>query len=341
MIGPGDRLGLDHVRAEKVPEPIRARWDLHANGVRRRGVRRLLIVVVVGLLAGCGGSSRPAPERAGRGPIPTVACSVPRSLARAPPPQETGVYRAGPLLLVTGEDLAEIPRRQLRRPSGSEAIAVLTGDQPVVLGVDPDARTRFALQFAAPRPDRAATGIAAGRNTVHFPACGHTPYRFAGGVVFTGVGCALLHVTKTDGASLPLLIPIGNTLKGCLGRAAHIRLPQSALPFLGVACSQPNSIACDRVGVGVHLKAAATLVTVTVAGRLVTLSPPFDPRDDLWYGYLSDAGLSHGPLDVHRARGRLWFGIPEVSARVRVTAFFADGTAASREAVDVLHPGFG
>ena len=155
------------------------------------------------------------------------------------------------------------------------------------------------------------------------------------------MGSALLHVTKTDGASLPLLIPIGNTLKGCPARAAHTRLPQSALPFLGVTCSQPNSIACDRVGVGVHLKAAATLVTVTVAGRLVTLSPPLDPPDDLWYGYLSDAGLSHGPLDVHRPPDRLWLGTPEVYPRVRVTAFLADGTTASQQAVDFLHPGFG
>jgi hypothetical protein len=154
-------------------------------------------------------------------------------------------------------------------------------------------------------------------------------------------GCARLHVTETGGASLPLLIPIGNTLQRCPARAADTRLPQSALPFLGVACSQPNSIACDRIGVGVHLKAAATLVTVTVAGRLVTLSPPLDPPDDLWYGYLSDAGLSHGPLDVHRLPGRLWFGTPEVYPRVRVTAFFADGTAASLHAVDFLHPGFG
>ncbi len=218
---------------------------------------------------------------------------------------------------------------------------MLTGEQPALLSVDPQSRARFALQFTAPTPDPAATGIAAGRNTVRFPACGHTPYRFAGGVVFKGAGCALLHVTKTDGASLPLLFPIGNTLRGCPSRAAHIRLPQSAMAFLGVACSQPNSIGCDRIGVGVHLKAAATLVTVTVAGRLVTLSPPPDPPDDLWYGYLSDVGLSHGPLDVQAAPGGLWSGTPEVYPRVRVAAFSADGTVASLQAVDFVHAGFG
>jgi hypothetical protein len=125
-----------------------------------REMRRLLVVaVVLGLLAGCGGSSRIVSPGASRGRIPTAACAVPRSLARAPLPQETGVYRTGPLLLVTGEDLAQIPHRQLRRPSGSKAMAVLIGDQPVVPSVDPGSRTRFALQFTPPTADPAATGI--------------------------------------------------------------------------------------------------------------------------------------------------------------------------------------
>jgi hypothetical protein len=278
----------------EVHERITGPRDLHANSARRQGVRCFLVVVVVlGLLAGCGGSGRPVRLGASRGQIPTVACSVPRSLARAPRPQETAVYRAGSLLLVTGGDLAQIPHRQLRRPSGSEAIAVLTGDQPVVLSVDPGSRTRFALQFTPPTADPTATGIAAGLDAVRFPACGRTHHRFAGGVVFQGAGCASLHVTNTGGASMPLLIPIGNTPQGCPARAGPTRLPQSALPFLGVACSQPNSIACDRVGVGVHLKAAATLVTVTVAGRLVTLSPPLDPPDDLWHASLHALDFLH------------------------------------------------
>jgi hypothetical protein len=218
-------------------------------------VRWVLVVVVLVLVlpAGCGGGGRSV-RGAGRGEILTVACAVPRSLARAPLPQDTGVYRARPLSLVTGEDLARIPRRRLRSPSGSE---------------------------------------------------------------------------------------IGKTLYGCPARDAHTQLSRSALPFLGVACSPPNSVACDRVGVGVHLKAAAALVTVSVAGRLVTLNPPLDPPDDLWYGYLSDAGLSHGPLDVHRPLGGRWAGTPEVYAPVQVTAVFADGSATSLHAVEPLHPGFG
>jgi hypothetical protein len=67
-----------------------------------------------------------------------------------------------------------------------------------------------------------------------------------------------------------------------------------------------------------------------------------DPPDDLWLGYLYDAGLRHGPLNVHiPANAHLWFGTPEVYPGVRVTAYFPDGRAATRSATVLLHPGFG
>jgi hypothetical protein len=89
----------------------------------------------------------------------------------------------------------------------------------------------------------------------------------------------------------------------------------------------------------VHLKAAATLVTVSATSRVVTLSPRLDPTDDLWYGYLSDAGLSRGPLDVHRRPSRLWFGTTEVCLRVRVTKVFADGYRVFGASRRLLAPG--
>ena len=136
-------------------------------------------------------------------------------------------------------------------------------------------------------------------------------HRFGGAIKFWGEGCARLHVSVAGAAPTPLLVPIGNTLSGCPDAKAPRRLGASAFPFLGVACGQPNSIACDRVGVGVNI-ARATLVIVEVAGRFVTLSPPTDaPNDHLWLGYLYGAGLRHGPLDVrispHATR---WFGSP-------------------------------
>jgi hypothetical protein len=50
-------------------------------------------------------------------------------------------------MLVTGEDLAQLSDRQLSHPSGSETIAILTGNHSAVLTVDPESQVRFSLQF--------------------------------------------------------------------------------------------------------------------------------------------------------------------------------------------------
>jgi hypothetical protein len=172
--------------------------------------------------------------------------------------------------------------------------------------------------------DRAATdlqGSAARRRSVR-----HVSMALIAVAVLTGCGAAPVPATPPPAATPP---PTG--------------LPPSALPFLGVACPRPNSITCDRVGIGVGLHApTATAVTVWLAGRIIRLRPPADPPDDLWLGYLRDAGLRQGALDVHLAqRERLWFGSPEVFVRVRVTAVFPNGTTRTLAADDLLHPGFG
>lgn len=96
-------------------------------------------------LAGCSARTR-RPGQASQS-LPAASC-VPEPLARAPLPQEVGVYRAGPLTLVNGDDLAQHPEEWAgRRTSGSKAIVVLTGSRPAVLSVDRGSRGRFSLQF--------------------------------------------------------------------------------------------------------------------------------------------------------------------------------------------------
>jgi hypothetical protein len=296
-----------------------------------------LVAIFASLLAGCGAHhSAPAPTHGGvpialPGPIGNASCWSGRAPAGVPSAQEVGVYRAGRLVLVTGNDLAQLHGSQLRARSGHRAIAVVTGDRPVVLGVDSASRHRFSLRFG-----RAA------RDAVRFPACGGRVHRFAGEISFSGEGCARLHVTEAGGRQLPMLIPIGNTLRDCPSTASARRLSPSTLPFLGIACGIPNSIACDRIGVGVNLRERAALVAVHVNDRLVTLSPPLDPPDDLWLGYLSNAGLTHGPHAIGLPPGDpWWFGNPEVDPRVLVTVFFEDGSVGSLSAPGFLHPGFG
>ena len=93
------------------------------------------------------------------GSISTVSCKQPRSLARAPLPQEVGVYRAGPLLLVTGEDLAQLPDGQVEQGSGVDAIAAVRSNRPVTLSVDRTAPVSVSLQFADPPPAGATPSV--------------------------------------------------------------------------------------------------------------------------------------------------------------------------------------
>lgn len=285
-----------------------------------------LVAIACVAASGCGGTLHPTA---------TVSCKQPRSLASAPLPLQSGVYRAGPLLLVTGEDLAQLPEDQARRGSGTDVIAVVHSDRPVTLSVDRTAPVDVSLQFANPAAD---PGTA-----IRFPPCGGRLHRFGGGITFTGAGCARLLVSEPGAAPRPMLIPIGNSLSGCPLVRGALPLHESAEPFLGVACGVPNSIACDRVGVGVNLARRALLVMVNVAGRWVTLSPPTDgPPDPLWLGYLYNAGLRHGPLAVGiPPDATRWSGTPEVQPPVALEVFFADGTVGALTARGFLHPGFG
>jgi hypothetical protein len=268
-------------------------------------------------------------------PIVTVSCRQPRSLVKAPLPQESGVYRAGPLLLVTGEDLAQLPDGEARRGSGIDVIAVVHSDRPVTLSVDRTAPVDVSLQFANPAAEPG--------NAIRFPPCGGRLHRFGGGITFAGEGCARLLVSEPGTAPRPMLIPIGNSVWGCPPARVAQRLRESAEPFLGVACGVPNSITCDRVAIGVGVPRPARLVMVNVAGRWVTLSPPTDgPPDQTWLGYLYNAGLRQGPLDVGISpSASRWLGTPEVQPPVTLEVFFADGTVGTLTGRGFLHPGFG
>jgi hypothetical protein len=307
-----------------------------------RTIAALALLVVV--IAGCGSSPKP-PAAAPRTPIATAGCPPPRlerALVRAPFSGESGVYRAGPLTLAIGYDLAQVPRQPPAPPSGSDAIALITGRRPVLVRVESVSRARLSLQFAPaytgdPDPE------VVDHDVVRFPVCDRHARRFLGGITFGGSGCVRLMVQAGNEPASFTWIPIGNSLGGCPTAHGAARLPDSALPFLGVACGQPNSIACERVGVGVTTQPPASLVVVSLAGRLVALSPPASRQAAAgWLGYLQGVSLRSGPLRIPVARSDTrWFGSPEVHPRVRVTAFFADGQVATISGSVPLHPGFG
>jgi hypothetical protein len=308
------------------------------------GARALLTILAApaaacaALIAGCGTTGHaPSPS-----PSPSPSRSAPVTQARClggpAPPKVTadtlGVFRAGPLTLVLNRDLAQVSLAEVQQSGeGVGGYVTVSGPRPVVLRVDAGSQRRLGLQFTD------MSGYGPGLSAVRFPPC---PGRqtIGGGLALHARGCARLHVSAPATRPLAVLIPIGNSLAGCPRSGRPAPLPSASFPYLGIRCRIANWAGCDRIGVGVHLARAAILVTVQVDRHLVTLSPPTDPGSDLWQGLLLGMGPRHEPLAVH-ARHGYWDGEPPVYPRVRVTAFFADGTRATRAGIGYLHAGYG
>jgi hypothetical protein len=117
-------------------------------------------------------------------------------------------------------------------------------------------------------------------------------------------------------------------------------------PYLGVACPEPNSIGCDRVGLAVWLERPARAVTATIGDRRFALDDdhwPADSRGDAHIGYLEHAGLKGtGPLGVKidEPPDRLIRGDaahPDVTLRIT----FHDGRSIVTTTSVGLHPGWG
>jgi hypothetical protein len=189
------------------------------------------VLSVFVLLAGLGCGTALRSSGRARPAIPTASC-VAEPLSPAPVPQEVGVYRAGPLTLAAGDDLAQHPAEWAgRRTSGSEAIVVLKGSRPAVLTVDRASRGRFALQFTPYGRGHPSPVLSDGRSAVRFPACSGRLHRFGGAVLFKGTGCARLHVEHRRSPPIPMLIPVGNTLRGCAARRPTRSLGDGASRF--------------------------------------------------------------------------------------------------------------
>jgi hypothetical protein len=115
-------------------------------------------------------------------------------------------------------------------------------------------------------------------------------------------------------------------------------------PYLGVACPQPNAIACDRVGLAVSLKRPAISVDATIAGQALKLDwfgeqPRFastKPRT-AFAGYLQPAGLTTRlhvrPTEAARwdplcdcRVGAVWNGRDAPQPIVELEIHYPDGT---------------
>lgn len=141
---------------------------------------------------------------------------------------------------------------------------------------------------------------------------------------------------------------------GLIGEAsggASLRLAQE--PYAGVRCPQPNSIACNRIGLAVWLVRPAVRLTATIAGKPIRMAIPsrychghvsyYCARSCYFEGSLRPAGLlAPGPLHVRPDVGKYhWEGRHPRALLVRLVAFYGDGRNASTTVRIWLHAGWG
>lgn len=211
----------------------------------------VLLTGLAAVLAGCAGANKPRPPTPAR-PAAVTSCAPRPGLAAAPLPGELGVYRARPLTLVVGDDLAQ------HSGSSGDAIAMVTGAKPVVLSVDPRSPVRAALYYASPRNPQLPPTVTNGLETVRFPVCGERAHRFGGGIAFAGRGCARLNVQPAGRPAITMLLPVGGSLRGCPPARRALELDPAAIT-LGLSCPKQTNGGCDRVGVAVRMSGHALL----------------------------------------------------------------------------------
>ena len=132
-------------------------------------------------------------------------------------------------------------------------------------------------------------------------------------------------------------------------RKLELRSNRHGGVYMGVSCRKPNSVSCDRVGLAIWLKEPAERLVAEIEGHRLELESPgeFVPGTGIgWEGYLQPAGLLDpgGPLAVRPEPGQppdYWSGVQPVTASIRLTATYSDGTTATKMIRAPLRPGWG
>jgi hypothetical protein len=115
-------------------------------------------------------------------------------------------------------------------------------------------------------------------------------------------------------------------------------------PYMGVSCPIPNSVTCDRVGLGIELRTRAETGTATIDGRPLTLNnrawsdAPVGGKHKRLAGFLQPAGLKNGPLKIttdSRGYHRL------VTATVHLIVDYGAGRTVQTTTMVGLHEGWG
>jgi hypothetical protein len=205
-------------------------------------------------------------------------------------------------------------RRALERtpPDSYEAqqvpVRVAAGEQ-ATLSVTAGQRSSVALIPAGRDGEGEGEGVgdphyrvADGEPAVTLRACSSAATQFPVRLVVAGARCVELSVSSPGRVPERLRLPFGRgTCAASAQRETRGKRFLGHAPYLGMACPKANSIACDRVGLTVWLKRAATGVSASVNGRPLRLEAGGTggrPPATHWEGFLQPAGMLRGALKI-------------------------------------------
>lgn len=246
---------------------------------------------------------------------------------------------------------ARSARRRLRRVHTdsydvTSTPVVLQPGRRVTIAVPPGARRALGLAYT-PSAERGRQGalhrFSSAEPAVTFVGCRDRVSYFPGGLIAAGARCAPLDFYLDGRRSRPIrrTIAFGTSACGSRRLTPHLTVGDA---YMGVACSKPNSIACDRVGLAVWLPRPATRLTASIAGRPLTMRMAglAFRRGIEWDGYLQPAGMKDGALRVQPDRGTdYWIGSHGLAAYVELTAHYRDGSSATATELVDLGAGWG
>ncbi len=335
-----------------------------------------LLVLVCGGLVACGSDERPAAPRAAAGPLLDCADGGANRNALAPGWRAASVV-SGPLTLAYIRQYADQPprafapvreslraiirdrgatayeRRLARRTlrgtragdfSVAEGLVRVAAGREVTLSVAPAQRDKVRLVYSRRARNQHGSGagysLTDGDSAVTFRACDGASTDFLGGYVVAEARCVRLRVSTPGRRAAHLRIPFGTRCPRPVAAGSVLK----RAPYAGVACPQANSIACDRVGLAVWLKARAVRVSAVAGGRPLRLQARgFGGRSqNPWIGYLQPAGLLGGALKVTPDRGRFyWAGAHPKDVDLRLTIRRRDGGLETTRLRVLLRAGWG
>jgi len=228
----------------------------------------------------------------------------------------------------------------VRVAAGSEATLSVASAQRSSVALIYSRHARNQERPGAPGAYR----VADGDQSVTFRGCSKADTDFLGGIVVAGPRCLALTVTSPGRRPAHLRLAFGKDSCDTSKRAqVHGQRLLRRTPYLGVACPQAHSIACDRVGLAVWLKRSAASVAAKINGQSLRLrAGRLDGRRPTYTGYLQPAGLLHGPLEVTPDRSPyFWQGSHPKDARVLLQIRRSDGSMDTASLTVPLRAGWG